>query len=151
MPPTSSKTHDTSKRRGRPKKVESYADWMARVDASVDAMARTMERKPPTFAYLHPAQRRIVQMLIEHLRALPEIREGESAYEKREYGTVNRVLKELFLAKYPAWAQAPRCASGSFDVGTLPGNEGTNFGWMLRNCAGRAPIELTRASEHDDD
>lgn len=62
--------------------MESYAGWMARIDAQVDDMARKMERQPPTYTWLHSAQRRIVQMLIEHLRSLPELKSGESALDK---------------------------------------------------------------------
>ena len=55
---------------------ESYADWMARIDCEVDALARQMERKPPTYDTLHPAQRKIVGMLIAHLRSLPKLKPG---------------------------------------------------------------------------
>ena len=133
MTPTTN-TPAPDKRRGRPRKVEPYADWMARIDASVDTMARKMERKPPTYAYLHPAQRRIVRMLIEHLRSLPELAQGGNCYDKPEYLTVNRILKEMFLAKYPAWAQAPK-GGGCWDVDKLR--------------AARAKCTGTWSSKHD--
>jgi hypothetical protein len=145
MTPTSYKTHATTKRRGRPK--ESYADWMARIVASVDAMARTMERKPPSFAYLHPAQRRIVQMLIEHMRSLPELGRDEWPFKKAEYTTVSRILKELFLAKYPEWARAPKMLDGCWDVAQLPAREGD----VITSCSATAldvlhPSQPPRAS-----
>src|ERR1035441_5143288 len=93
----------TNARRGRPRKVESYADWMAHIDAQVDAAARDIERKPPTYAYLHPAQKRIVQMLIEHMRSLPTITAGEDECAKPDYQIVKKLLSNLYEKKYPNW------------------------------------------------
>src|SRR5262249_53958181 len=89
MDGTTTKIEAPSRRRGRPRKKESYADWVARIDAEVETTARQMERQPPTYAWLHPAQRRIVQMLIEHLRSLPALQQGEGYFEKPEYGWIN--------------------------------------------------------------
>lgn len=139
MTPTTAKPGVAQKRRGRPRKVESYADWMARVDAQVDSMAREVAKQPPTYAWLHPAQRRIVQMLIEHLRSLPELKAGESAYGKEDYSPVNQILTVLFKCKYPEWQL--RTKTGNLDVFGIPNGEGKDFGWMLRNCAGEAPAE----------
>ena len=139
----------TKARRGRPRKVESYADWMAHIDAQVDAAARDIERKPPTYAYLHPAQKRIVQMLIEHMRSLPEITPNESECDKPEYRIVGKLLSNLYETKYPQWAKA---ADGVRYVMDIPNGEGRPYLWMLRNCAGRAPIEIeTVAACPDDD
>ena len=144
-------TKSTPARRGRPCKVESYADWMSRVDAEVDHMARSMERKPPTYAYLHPAQKRIVQMLIEYMRSLPELTAGENIWHKKEYRPVNTILKELFLAKYPEWARAPKTTNGSWDSNALRASESKVLEWMLRNCAGRSPAEVAAQDITDDD
>lgn len=143
-------TKSTPARRGRPRKVESYADWMSRVDAEVDAAARSMERKPPTYAYLHPAQKRIVQMLIEHMRSLPELRKAENCWEKKEYLTVNRIVRLLFAEKYPEWEDKPRLKDG-WDVSQIPNQEGKVYEWMMRNCAGRSPAKVAARDTDDDD
>ena len=113
----------------------------------VEETARKMERKPPTYAWLHPAQRRIVQMLIEHLRSLPELHAGENAFDKRECDHVNTILMHLFLAKYPNWTQ--RTKDGFRDGSAIPNGEGEQLSWMLRNCAGRAPAETSRFEDED--
>lgn len=132
----------------RKRRPESFADWMARVDAEVDQAARAIAKKPPTFACLHPAQRRIVQMLIEHLRSLPALQSGESALMKKEYGTINIVLTALYVHKYPAWKC--RLHSGHRFVDDLPDGECAVFQKMIRNCAGRAPAELASCDDNDD-
>lgn len=133
------------RKRGRPRKVESFADWMARVDAEVDTMARKVAKDPPSYAWLSAAQRRIVQMLIEHMRALPELGDAENVYDKKEYSFVNRILTNLFRAKYPEWTQLSK--DGAHDVGCIPNGEGEVFKWILRNCAGRAPAEIVPAED----
>jgi hypothetical protein len=120
-------------RRGRPRKIESIADWMARIDKEVDEAARKIERKPPTYASLNPAQKRIVELLIEHLRRLPELERDEDFYEK--YWSMNVILTELFKEKYPAWLSTSRSKYGRMDPKKLPDEEGKNFRWLLRNCA----------------
>ncbi len=122
-------------RRGRPRKIESVADWMARIDKTVDEAARKIESKPPTYASLNPAQKRIVELLIEHLRGLPELHQGENFYEK--YEAMNIILTELFKAKFPAWLSAPRTRTGRMNPDHLPAGEGKSLEWMLRNCACR--------------
>ena len=87
-------------------------------------------------------------MLIEHMRGLPEIQLGESAYKKTEYTTMNHVLYELFKAKYPQWTQTIP-GKGNPDVGGLPNGEDKNYTFMLRNCAGRALPELEEAEDED--
>lgn len=144
-----SPTKTTPARRGRPRKVESYTDWMSRIDASVDTMAHKMERQPPSYAYLHPAQRRIVQMLIEHMRSLPEITGGEQSYMKPEYVTVNGILALLFKAKYPFWTE--RTTNGHLNLTGLPNGEYATFTWLLHNCAGWAPLEAATRDTEDDD
>ena len=139
----------TKARRGRPRKVESYADWMAHIDAQVDAAARDIERKPPTYAYLHPAQKRIVQMLIEHMRSLPEITAGEDECAKPDYQIVKKLLSNLYEKKYPNWVA--KVAGGTRYVMDIPNGEGRHYLWMLRDCAGRAPIEVSTADDDDDD
>jgi hypothetical protein len=129
------------------RRVESFADWMARVDAEVEETARKIERRPPTYAWLHPAQRRIVQMLIEHLRSLPELHPDEDPHHRQEYCHTNQILTSLFLAKYPNWTQ--RTKSGLRDGEAIPNGEGEQFSWMLRNCAGRAPAETPRFENED--
>lgn len=138
-------------RRGRPpRKIESIADWMARIDKEVDEAARKIERKPPTYASLNPAQKRIVELIIEHLRGLPELARGEDCYEK--YETMNVILTELFKAKFPAWLSAPRAKSGRMDANALPAGECKNLRWLLRNCASRmAPPETEILLIVDDD
>jgi len=132
----------------RPRKIESYADWMARIDAHVDTMARRVEREPPSYAWLHPAQRRIVQMLIERMRMLPEIRNGEDVFAKPEYFHVKRIITHLFRAKYPDWNPQK---DGIRYVSEIPNGEGDQYCWMLRNCAGRAPAEKREIERDDDD
>jgi hypothetical protein len=90
-------------------------------------------------------------MLIEHLRSLPELEQGKGCFDRAEYGPVNRILKELFAAKYPAWALEPRLSAGNWDVYKIPNGEGREYEWMLRNCAGRAPIEELKAVASGDD
>jgi hypothetical protein len=138
-----------TKRRGRPRKVESFADWMARVDCEVDAMARAVAKEPPSYAYLHPAQRRIVQMLIEHMRSLPELKSGEDALNKPEYEYINRITTHLFKWKYPSWTQTTK--GGSLALEAIPNGEGKTVDWMLRNCAGRAPVETALCSNSDEE
>jgi hypothetical protein len=75
-----------------------------RIDAEVDAMARKVQEDPPAYAWLHPAQRRTVQVLIEHMRSLPDPSPGESGFDKPEYSiVVNALLTRLFRVKYPDW------------------------------------------------
>lgn len=131
----------------RRKKPTSFADWMAKLDADVTDMARKMERKPPTFADLHPAQRRIVQMVIDHLRGLPGIGADENEFSKPEYVAVNRILSELFTVKYPGWVV--RAGRVRRDIEDIPNGEGKAFSWMMRNCAGHAVVEP--GDEGDDD
>lgn len=141
----------TPARRGRPRKIESFADWMDRIDKEVDEAARKIERKPPTYSSLNSAQRKIVQVLIDHLRGLPELEPGESPFTK--YDTVNRILTELFRAKFPEWKDTPRI-NGHLDVDRLPEGESQFYMWMLRNCACRTvPNHQARAPrlEEDDD
>ena len=75
-------------------------------------------------------------MLIEHLRSLPELRQGENCRGKAEYQVVDVLLASLFRAKYPSWREI---VPGYRCTGHLPNDEGANYEWMLRNCAGRAP------------
>ena len=61
------------KRRGRPRRKESFADWMDRLDMQVDREAERLTAERTILRPLSPGQRRIVQMLIEHLRRLPTL------------------------------------------------------------------------------
>ena len=92
-------------KRGRPRKVESYADWMARIDAQVDEAARRAEKLPPSFTSLHPAQRRLIQMFIDYLKRLPGLAPNESVFEKQEYRFVNYLITDIFIQKYPEWGK----------------------------------------------
>jgi hypothetical protein len=115
----------TQKRRGRPRKQESFANWMARIDAEVDAVARKMERQPPTYAWLHPAQKRIVEMLNEHMRSLPSIGPSEDECQKPEYLLVKTFLVGFYERKYPNWVRLP--GNTSRYINDIPNGEGKDF------------------------
>lgn len=134
-------------RRGRPRRVESFSDWMCRIDSQVEAAYRKVCERPPAEHLLSPAQRRIVEMLVEHLRSLPQIGPTENAYKKPEYEHVNVILTRLFQAKYPSWTA--RTSDGLHVAEEIPNGEASTLYWLLRNCAGRAPEEL--ADDEDDD
>jgi hypothetical protein len=130
---------DSGRRRGRSRKVESYSDWMARIDAEVDAAARATvkeARKPP--ATLCPAQHSLVEMLIEYLHGLPELTKGENALEKEAYFPIQMLLFGLFSAKYPEWAKGRR--GSQLNIKEIPNGDGRQFEWMLYNCAGPGRI-----------
>ena len=78
----------TAGRRGR-RKTESY----------VEAMAQKICTRLPAEKALTGSQRRILEMLAEHLRSLPVLAQGENAYGKRQYYHVNCILVQLFQAK----------------------------------------------------
>jgi hypothetical protein len=132
--------------RGRTRKMESFADWMVRMDTQVEAMAARVCTKPPAERLLNQHQRRIVEMLIEHMRSLPRLAVGENPYKKKEYDHVNVILTKLFEAKYPEWKQ--RTADGLKSVDAIPNGESAVFHRLLRNCAGRAPEKV---AEYEDD
>lgn len=138
----------TPRRRGRPRKTESFAAWMARIDAEVSAKVRQVEKEPPLFADLHPAQRKIVLMMIEHLRSLPRLQPGESPWGKREYRLVNTLLGDLFEIRYPEWKL--RNGESKRFITDLPHGEGQNFEYMLKYCAG-APISSDPLVVDEDD
>ena len=122
-------------------KTESFADWMARIDASVDAAVKRIERQPLTYDSLNPAQKCFINMLIEHLRSLPRRRRNECAFRKPEYAHVNYILTILYCAKYPAFARSKRTDRDNYDIANLPNGEDRTCEWILRNCASGAPAE----------
>ncbi|HWQ96468.1 MAG TPA: hypothetical protein VN538_00045 [Clostridia bacterium] len=136
-------------RRGRPRRVESFSEWMAKLDSQVEATYQKVAKRLPVERLLSPAQRRIVEMLVEHLRSLPEIAPTENTYNKPEYKHVNSILTRLFQAKYPQWTAKTK--DGSYDVGAIPNGESSTFYWLLRNCAGRAPEEAADTACDDAD
>jgi hypothetical protein len=139
----------TTRRRGRQRRTESFSEWMARIDTQVEAAYRQVSSRLPVERLLSPAQRRIVEMLAEHLRSLPELGPGEDAYGKPEYHNVNVILTELFRAKYPHWTA--KTSNGTHDVGALPKDGYPTFERLLRNCAGRAPEEIEETYDDDRD
>ena len=146
---TETPSRTATARRGRRRAPEAFADWMARIDSQVESEYRRVCKAPPMARLLSANQRRIVEMLAEHLRSLPALKDGEDFYKKPEYNIINRLLVEVFLAKYPQWTQTTE--TGSRYVGALPNGEGKVFERLLRNCAGRAPEERERQIGSDDD
>ncbi len=55
-------------------------------------------------------------MLVEHLRSLPLLKYGISAYDCPEYVRVNCILVQLFRAKYPEWTAKTRTGVGMPNV-----------------------------------
>ncbi|HWQ55917.1 MAG TPA: hypothetical protein VN442_19670 [Bryobacteraceae bacterium] len=119
------------------------------MDSQVEAAYQKVAKRLPAERLLSPAQHRIVEMLTEHLRSLPEIAPTENTYNKPEYKHVNGILTRLFQAKYPQWTAKTK--DGSYDVEAIPNGESNTFYWLLRNCAGRAPEEAADTDGRDDD
>jgi len=143
-------TAEPAKRRGRPRKQQSFAEWMLAVDAEVSAMVKKVEKEPPMYTHLGPSQKRLVEMLIAHLKTLPRLGDSERVYDKKEYGCVNTILCALFLAKYPNWTE--RSSDGRHAVDKLPNGEGKTFEWILRGCAGgTGPMEPVHQDDDDED
>jgi hypothetical protein len=129
-----------------PIRAESFAEWMARADMEVAMTAAAIsgaEKKiapSADFSYerLHPAQRRIVQMVVELLQGLPRPLPGNPNWDTDAYGPVRRILRELFLAKYPTCVDE-RGGSGlqSFRL----------MSWRsLSGCSANAPADLGSSS-----
>src|ERR1700674_881972 len=115
----------TAGRRGRPRKVESYADWMARIDGQVDAMARRMsprserERqgeqqpsyahparriasRPSPVTYMADAERRLVAIagsITNYLKALQLLRAETNMDKARELTTIIEEIEDGSLCK----------------------------------------------------
>ena len=130
--------------RGRPRQAESYTDWMARMDTEVDVMARKLCAVPAARQLTGP-QRRILEMLAEHMRALPLLQPGESPYDIPAYLHVRCILTRLFRAKYPDWKVGK---DGEWWIDSIPAGECAVYDDLFRNCAGRAPAP---AAFSDDD
>lgn len=134
-------------KRGRPPKKESFASWLQRIDAEVETAAREAAKQPLSLSELPPGQRKIVEMLIGHLRTLPRLRGREEFWRKPEYGHINGILTRLFRAQHPEWDNSPRLRDGSFDETQLPQAARDDFRFMLENCAG----SRTRSRPDEDD
>src|SRR5262245_43582428 len=110
----------TGKKRGRPRTVESFSEWMARIDIEVTKAAEKFSRKVPAKRALTGPQTRILEMLADHMRSLPAPLANESHFSKPAFSTMNEILTTLFKAKYPAWVGTKRAKNGSMDVEALP-------------------------------
>ena len=140
------KTKPTS-RRGRPRRAESFAEWMARVDTQVETAYRKVCAAPPAARLLNAHQRRIVEMLVEHMRSLPQLQPGEDPYKLPAYSRIRAVLTNLFRAKHPDWKPDNM---GFYWVDGIPAGDCAVFERLFRNCAGRAPEEYETADEGED-
>lgn len=100
------------------------------MDTQVETMAEKVCKQPPAAKLLNPEQRRIVEMLIEHMRNLPPLQRGENCYNKPEYRVVNSLLTDLFGKKYPEWTK--KTSNGLKDVDAIPNGEGAVFALLLR-------------------
>jgi hypothetical protein len=125
---------EQTKRRGRTRKTESFAEWMMRLDTEVSAMVRKVEKAPPLFAELHPAQQWIVTRLVEHLLSLPRLQPSEDPFRKPEYWPMNSMLTKLYELQFPHWKR--RSQVEPLNVADLPKDSGNDFKWALRHCAG---------------
>lgn len=141
-------TQTVTRRRGRPRKVESFSDWMARIDIEVEEMTRKAHAESPASKVLTGPQRRIVEMLAEHLRFLPVLQKGEDPRTKPEFKRIWNILHELFIAKHPEWQ--PR-KDGIRYTNDLPRGQHANYEYLLRNVGGYAPPECCGRDDDDDD
>lgn len=130
-------------------RVESYAEWMARIDDQVEAEFQKVTKRPPLYRWLSTSQRGIVEMLVEYLRTLPELASGEDAFEKASYVPAKLILTRIFQAKYPEW-KARR--DGIFYIDDIPNGGDRVYTRLLKGCGGRIPVEpVQSAAEEDDD
>jgi hypothetical protein len=92
--------NDTAKaRRGRPRKVESYADWMARIDAEVESLAAGMGATRKASEYIKLTQK-LLEALAEALalaasRAPQQITDAE--YDRRTRAEIVRLAVMGFV------------------------------------------------------
>ena len=149
MPENETATRVPARRRGRPRRVESFSEWMARIDIEVEQQARKVEARLPADRLLTCHQRRIVEMLIEHMRSLPVIPAGEDCTNHSAYGTMNFILTHIFRAKYPSWQK--RFLNGSMDLDGLEYEPRMLFLQLLRNCGGYAAPDYAASSRSEDD
>jgi len=115
------------------------------MDTQVEAEAARVCAKLPAERLLNQHQRRIVEMLVEHMRSLPQLAAGEKAFGKKEYQRINSILTHLFCAKYPTWDKLT--PDGRYDVDEIPNGEGKVFCRLLNNCGGRAPEETVQTAD----
>ena len=113
------------------------------MDTECEIEVRKMSSRLPAERLLTTEQRRIVEMLAEHLRNLKPIPSGESAYSYPEYTHVNVILTQLFKAKFPHWTK--RALDGCMDLDGLPRDAHLDFERLFRNCGGRYVTELGAA------
>jgi hypothetical protein len=136
------------RRRGRQRRTESFSEWMARMDTQVEATYRQVASRLPIERLLIPEQRRIVEMLVEYMRSLPLVQPGEDPWEVPTYDPMRTILRTLFRAKHPDWKPD---RNGTYLLDSLPAGQGAEYIRLLRNCAGRSPIEVTDDDRDDRD